>query len=191
MRTYWLVGVLAVLATVPLASAAITGVTASAGPGGAVTLNDAQWDAETYTLSLSETVHAAPASVLGEFLTDVPGDPTVWLCKTVENDTSFAWAAYHIDVVMSQPFTIDDVATMPTWTWSDSPVYQRPDGKWQGSVDFMAGTFVAIGDWGQFDIKMSFDGPVSFTVDQVPIAPEPASLALLMLGGLLLRRKAR
>ncbi len=189
MRGYWLVGVLVIAAAGPLASAAVVG-TAVEGPG--LTLNAWQWtqlDADTYALDLAETVHAVPASVTGD-ITGAAGDPRVWIRKTVENDTTFSWAAYHIDIRMPVYFDILQITDPATWTHLEpTPAMPLPSGKWQASIDWLAGTPIAVGDWGDFGIFVSFVGSVDYCVDQIPIAPEPASLLLLAVGGLFLSRK--
>jgi hypothetical protein len=191
MRLYWLVGVLVIAAAGSPASAGVVG-TAEPGPGGALTLNNWQWiqlDVDTYILDLDETLHAVPASVQGDILAD--GDPKVWIRKSVENDTSFAWGAYHIDIRMPVTFDILDLMAPPNWTWNEpTPAVLLPSGKWQASVDYLGGAPIPMGEFGDFGVLVSFEGSVDYCVDQIPIAPEPASLLLLAAAaGLLLRRK--
>jgi hypothetical protein len=188
VRGYWLVGVLAIAAAGPLASAAVVG-TAQQGSG--LTLNNWVWtqiDTDTYLLELDETVHGVPASVTGDITAD--GDPRVWIRKSVENDTTFAWGYYHIDICMPVTFDILQITDPDTWSHLEpGPAVLQENGRWLASVDFQGGDPIAIGEWGEFGILVSFAGTVDYCVSQVPIAPEPASLLLLAVGGLLLRRK--
>ena len=50
------------------------------------------------------------------------------------------------------------------------------------------GSSVNVGDDGQFDYRISFLGSIAYCQEMIP-TPEPGSLLLLSLGGLLIRRR--
>jgi hypothetical protein len=161
-----------------------------------------------YNLTMSGKQYDAPAHMLGELFSDSETiDPIVWITQTVENDTTFAWTDYHIAIGMDKAFTIGDsihltgldsqygIVAPADWTWTiTQPVGNQllPNGNtgWLGFVDYLAGTPIpiGIGNTGTFGLKTTFVGSVQFCTEQYP-TPEPATLAILGLGGMALLRK--
>lgn len=163
---------------------------------GAVTMGDWMWswDGGDYTayMDVPEVQHWGPAHIFTQFVTNGPGDdPFAWVTKVVENDTDFDWTGYFINVSAVQPFTIEDAASPAGWL---NPIITPPvetDGVWKGVVEYAfggPGTEIAIGSTGTFGVEMSFQGTVTFCIDQIPV-PEPTSLSLLALGALALLRR--
>jgi hypothetical protein len=138
-----------------------------------------------------------PAHVEGDFITNTPEDPIVWIMEDVENSTSFTWTGYEFNIYMNKTFTISN-ATAPTgWNYtvtaptSGHTFPHSTETGWMGSVMFnsTSGNEIEIGETGTFGVRINFAGTVAFCTEQTPI-PEPATLAILGLGGLaLLRRK--
>jgi hypothetical protein len=106
---------------------------------------------------------------------------------------------------MTKDFQITGVVAPLDWTWVVTdplgnqvlPGHPPPDPGvgWLGSVDFYAGTPIdPVGtggsnpEVGTFGVVVSFLGDVAFCTEQFP-TPEPATLALLAFGGLLVRRR--
>lgn len=152
----------------------------------------------TYQLDMSATQNWHPGHMEGDFTTDTETDPIVWLVQSVDNATTFAWTDYHIAIGMDKPFSIIGVVAPPDWTWiitapaagQPLPGHPSPGTGWVGMVDFYAGSPIAIGSSGNFGLVLQFDGSVQFCTEQYP-TPEPATLALLLCGGLFLRRSRR
>ena len=160
---------------------------------GAIVMGSQDWteDAE-YTLTMSCAQYESPGHIQGNFTTDTELDPTVWFAETVENDTTFDWTDYHITITMNKTFTIgSSVITPDDWTYQiTQATYDSISGLWIGSIDYHvgAGSAVVIGDSGDFGFKVSFLGSVEFCTEQIP-TPEPATIGLLTLGALALRRR--
>jgi hypothetical protein len=191
-----LLAVLVVLAFASFASADIIGWNCSPDGDGAIEMTYGQLiSGAEYTLDMDGIQHWGPAHMNGEFITDTELDPTVWINQEVENDTNFVWTDYHIAIGMNKVFTIGSIAVVPAdWTYTiTAPVGGQllPNGQigWLGFVDYYAGTPIQIGQVGTFGLKASFVGTVQFCTEQYP-TPEPATMSLLGLGALLLRRRS-
>ncbi len=150
---------------------------------------------DEYTLSMSGTQNWSPAHIEGDFITDTELDPKVWIIEEVDNQTSFAWTGYQIIIGMTKTFTISSVMAPDNWTFAITSTVagSLPNGGgpgYVGIVNYYAdpGYEIAIGDSGDFGLKVEFLGTVAFCTEQTPI-PEPMTLGLLGLGALALRRK--
>jgi len=133
-----------------------------------------------------------PATMLGNILTDSASDPSLRFHNDIENGSGIDWTAYHVDVFLSQAFTITNpvVTTPGDWTISYSPNSTFNGTFYVGYVDFIGGTPVS-GDPDNpgtldFAYKIVFDNATSYTLSQVmtPV-PEPAVAGLLAMGLLL------
>ncbi len=183
---------LAVLVFLTSANANIIDVNCYNDGDGAISMT--YWDKDLSNpadgaVSMDEVLHWAPAHALVDVTTDGE-DPTLRITKEVDNDTSYAWTGYLINVVRSGSFLITSATEPIGW---DSPVITAPTlqvsgdyvGLYEGSVYYAAGagTPVAIGNSGVFKLTTSFSGSSIFTLEQIPV-PEPATIILLLLGGL-------
>lgn len=152
---------------------------------------------DEYTLSMSGVQNWYPAHVEGNFITDTELDPTVWIAETVDNQTNFAWTDYHITIGMTKTFSISTSVIAPDY-WTSVVTQPTTGGQplpnggtgWLGTIDYYvdAGAPIGIGGSGDFGFKVSFVGSVAFCTEQIP-TPEPATMALLSLGALVLRRR--
>ncbi len=200
MRSSWLVAIVCVAVAASFASANIIGTPVCQADGdGAVVCQPSAWDGQTNTLSIAETVFQTPGHVQGKVQTD--GDPTVMLAKYITNSTGDTWSGYTFNIYMDQAFSIDS-AMLPTgWTYSITPAstgtFVDLDGRqWaaKGTVDFVAndGAYdLAPAQMGLFGANVTFAQSVNFEIEQIGVVPEPATLALLMLGGLFVRRSRK
>jgi hypothetical protein len=205
MKKNLVAAILAVLfAVVPPVSATITDYNCVDDGDGAIVMgpaeltdNGLEGDALEYTLSMSGVQYWFPAHVEGDFT--APSDPKVWIAETVDNQTDFAWTDYHITIGMTKFFSISTSVIAPDdWTFAvtqplvaGGQTLPNDNGiGWVGTIDYYigAGAPIGIGESGDFGFKVTFDGSVEFCTEQIP-TPEPATMALLSLGALVLRRK--
>lgn len=116
----------------------------------------------------------------------------------MDNDTGFAWTGYHVNVIMSNPFTIVSGSPSVTSSLGDwfvvntlGPTLQVGglyNGQYEATINLSEGTALAPGAELDFSYAIHFSGSThySFTQEMIPTTvPEPSSLSLL-LGGLLL-----
>ena len=163
------------------------------------------------TLCVNETLTSSPGNLLGTFTTDSITDPTVTFDKDVTNATGYAWSGYQFDMFMDQPFTSGTGTTPSGWTASavtypTGPIGTYTDSHGTGYTNMATVTFanvsgsdIAPGDSTTFGADVNFSGYFLYTFEleqiasQVSPSPEPASLALIALGGSLMirRRPAR
>ena len=110
---------------------------------------------------------------------------TFTINTTTTNESGITWTGYllSLDPLGSATFVEGSAGS----TKFDMIVYPDPHTIefWEPQV-VLPGQVVAL----QFDVSIPDDGTYTFTLTQSPI-PEPASILLLGLGGLMLRRKFR
>lgn len=137
------------------------------------------WDAEAFTWDVWETFESGGTAVFGCSGSTGP-DPTILVTKTVTNDSGFAWTSYEVEITGTGASYVPASAASPTYS-TISEV---------GSTVTFSGATVNPGDVVElsFEINIPANTQFTFDVSQTPI-PEPTSLGLLALGGLLLRRR--
>jgi hypothetical protein len=162
----------------------------------ALTYDGTEGGIAVYTMDMDGVQSRGPAHVLGDFITDTETDPIVWIMEDVDNVTGFTWTGYQFAIYMNKVFTIEDVVAPEGWSYIKSaviPGQPLPVGTgtgYMGLVTYTAGAGyeIANGNTGTFGVKTKFVGSVAFCTEQTPI-PEPMTVAMLGLGGLLIRRK--
>jgi len=183
-RTLLLAALSVFLVSAPMASASIIAWDCASDGDGALDCT-ASFDTGTLELTMTGNQNWGPGHMLGSFTTDTELDPTVTLFTGIDNDTSFTWTGYQVNISMDKTFTLSNVSVLTPGDWSFTVTQPTQVGSlYIGTIEFSAGTPVAIGDTLEFLYKASFLGSVSFTQEMIP-TPEPATLALLGFGGAL------
>lgn len=193
-------GVLLSLASI--SSASITDWSCGPDTDGAIDCT-AGWNSGSYTLTITGTQYWGPGHMVGDFTTDTDEDPTVGMVNYIDNDTDFAWSDYHVTIYMSKTFTISGAYVGYPTDWTPNTVTVQPPPlagdfvdshgthwPYAGTVDYFAGTDVQIGGMLVFGYAISFAGGISYEQEMYP-TPEPATISLLVLGGLAMLRRRR
>ena len=148
---------------------------------------------------MTGTQYSGPAQ------TDTTLDPTLFLGSSVDNDTGGAWIGYQVNVIMSVPFTFVGTPGVsdPTSTWylANTPMVGPGSGlypptDYEGTIYYSGGTPLGVGAELDFNYAIHFVGSTdyAFTQEMIPVfseVPEPGTLALAGMGGLVLALRLR
>jgi hypothetical protein len=137
-----------------------------------------------YSLTLIETINVSgPDEVVFSGFTD--DDPIIHYTKTVTNNTDFDWTGY--ELILSGTNVSFDYTNLPT-----SDVFLNVDISDPMKIVFSSPDIVYIGGTVvlDFDVLVPDSGSFQICLEQIAI-PEPATLLLLGLGGVVLLRKRR
>ena len=135
-----------------------------------------------------------PGHLLLDVYTDSAEDPTLKIDNSIDNDTSFAWTTFTVNIYMATNFSLSNVNVSTPSDWS--VVNYNTNSTWNGSqyvatVVYDTGPSITVSNSIEFGYWVKFSGSPAYTITQemIPV-PEPSSLALVAMGGLFLARFA-
>lgn len=160
---------------------------------------------QTYKLNIQGDQFWGPGHMVMDFTTDTVGDPTITFINQVQNDTTFAWTGYLINLTLdaATPLTSYSVSNLAvtnpgnwTATITQPLTYTGVNGSGQyeyvGHIDFEGGTPVGNGNELDFSYKVTFAGSTSYhAIQEMSPVPEPGMIAVLVSGllGLFVARR--
>lgn len=187
---YLSLAVMAGLLAPSFAQASVTGVS-NWGYSGGIYCYSPLWDS-TGNIGI-DAYQSGPGQMGGTITTSDPLDPTLTIANSIDNDSSFAWTGYLVNVSMNTSFTIlsAGVSAPPGWTASITQPGAPVAGIYTGVINYVGGTPVAIAPAPNsqldFTYQVTFSGSTSYSLtESVTPVPEPATFSLLALGGLAL-----
>lgn len=125
-------------------------------------------------------------------------DPTLTVNESIDNTSSFIWTEYILSVSMNQNFSINSAGvTAPSgWTAAITAPSGPVSGIYTGTIDYYVvagGTPVAIyplpNSTLYYGFQLTFDSSTYSVTESVMPVPEPGTLSLLLVGGLLFSRQ--
>jgi hypothetical protein len=137
--------------------------------------------------------YSVPGHLTINVFADSAEDPTLKINNSIDNDTSFAWTQFTVNLTMAVPFTLTNVTVTVPNTWSVVSFDQSANftgSNYLATVVYDSGppipndgSSIGFGYW------VVFSGSPSYVITQemIPV-PEPGTLTLAVLGGLFLTR---
>ncbi len=185
-------GIVAILVFVSTTRANITNLTYCSDGDGAFVCSNYAWAGSSPSVNFHVygDQFSAPGHMLTDVLTDSASDPTLTIGSSVDNDTSFAWTAYLVNVYMATNFTISNVTvTSPSNDWTVVSVSPATftGSNYVANIVYDTGTPIAIGDELDFSYQLQFASSThyAFTQEMIPV-PEPSTFLTVTMSGLLL-----
>ena len=195
MKSQTLLVTLAVASLCSVANGSITSASWHGDGDGAVQCSCAFAPASA-TLSMTGDQYWGPGHMNGSITTSSPQDPTLKLDSSVNNDTSFSWTSYQVNVYFSSLFTLPSVNVSAPSGWSVASVSQPVTplstgpyaGDYEGTILYSGMPAIGIGQSIDFSYDMTFNGftSFSFTQEMIPAGAVPESGSFGLIGSLAL-----
>jgi hypothetical protein len=194
MKRAFVVAVVVGLACSSVSKANITNVWyRDDGDGAFVCGNPGTWTGSTNALSLGVNGKecGTPGHLLLNVYTDSPDDPTLKIDNSIDNDTSFAWTQFTVNLTMNVSFTLTNVFVSTPGDWQvvsgDNQTATYTGSNYLATVVYDTGAAIATNDTIEFGYWVKFSGSPAYTITQemVPV-PEPSSWAMVAFGAIAL-----
>jgi hypothetical protein len=206
-RGIFLAGLL-VLLCCSISSANITNVNYCSDGDGVFACTNGSWSGNQpdvtiptiYGDYIDPTGTRQPGHLLLSVLADSPTDPTLKISNSIDNDSTFAWTQFTVNVYMAVNFTLTNTTLSGPAGWSlASPTVQNATfngTQWEATVLYQGGPAIPNDAVSSIDFGywVKFTGSPSYVITQemIPV-PEPSTLTLLaaglLMGGLAIRRR--
>ena len=169
----------------------ITSLSYASDGDGAFVCSNYTWTGSSPTLPMAVYGYQCGPTghLLADIYTDSASDPTLTVGSFVDNDTTFAWTAYFVNVYMSAPFALSNIVVSIPGDWTVVSISQPTftGTNYEGSFQLDTGAAIPIGGDLGFGYSMIFSSATHYSFTQEMIAvPEPATSDFLAWGGGLL-----
>lgn len=139
-----------------------------------------------------------PGHIIFNIAADSVDDPTLKISNSIENDSTFAWTQFTVNLYMGVQFTVTNTTIPASWSLA-SPLTQTATfngTQWEATVLYQGGPAIPNDNISTIDFGywVKFTGSPAYTITQemIPV-PEPSTLILLatglLMGGLVIRRR--
>jgi hypothetical protein len=175
----------------------ITNVTYASDGDGAFVCSP--WSLSTNALEVPVNVYgdqySAPGHLVLNVLTDSADDPTLIIDNAIDNDTSFAWTQFTVNLTMAVPFTVTNIFVSTPGDWhvvSAGLTAANTGSNYLATVVYDTGAAIATNGSIEFGYRVKFNGSPAYTITQemIPV-PEPGTFGLVGVGMLLFAHLAR
>lgn len=192
MKRVLILAVVVGLACCSISSADITNLTYASDGDGAFVCTPWSWSGNTNEVAVSVygDQYWAPGHLLLDVLTTDSADPTLKIDNSIDNQTSFAWTQFTVNLTMDVSFTLTNVAVTTPGDWGVVSFDQTANftgSNYLATVVYNIGAAIATNGTIDFGYWVKFSGSPSYTITQemIPV-PEPASWAMVALGAVAL-----
>lgn len=153
------------------------------------------WNAGTYDMSVGSAQYDGTSQLNMSFTTNTTTDPSILINDSFNNDTTFAWTAYDVNVLMPNMFTLSNVQSLTPNSWSPTigpEFYNAGLSEYEYQITFSGPNPIQVGQNFNYQYQINFSGLTSyqFSEQQTPV-PEPASLGVVVLLGIVCGKSRR
>jgi hypothetical protein len=147
-------------------------------------------DTASQTVSWAGSQNASSGSMGVALFANSTTDPILTIGNSINNTSSYAWTGYIVDISMNQTFSISSAnVTLPAGWTANITAPTGPDihGNFNGVIDYVGGTPVAVNGTLDFGYVVSFTGLTQYSLtESVQAVPEPGTFSFLAASGLLI-----
>ena len=192
MKRVLVVAVVIGLACCSISNANITNLTYADDGDGAFVCTPWSWSGNASSVYMHVTGDQfwAPGHLLLNVLTTDTNDPTLKIDNSIDNQTSFAWTKFTVNLTMDVGFTLTNVFVSTPGDWGIISFDQTANftgSNYLATVVYDTGAAIASNGVIEFGYWVQFSGSPAYTITQemIPV-PEPTSWAMVALGAIAL-----
>jgi hypothetical protein len=202
MKRILVVAVAVGLACCSISNASITNVNYASDGDGVFACTPWSFDTNATELTLpmiygdygtNSPAVGTPGHLILNVLTTSPEDPTLKISNSIENDSTFAWTQFTVNLYMAVQFTVTNTTLSGPAGWSlAGPSTQTATfngTQWEATVLYQGSPAIQNDNVSTIDFGywVKFNGQPSYAITQemIPV-PEPATYAMVALGAIAL-----